>query len=61
MANDIGLYSYGFACLAYVLLGGALLLIWKNRSLTIAAIVTTVLTAGCAGPFEPRTCTQSSV
>jgi putative PEP-CTERM system histidine kinase len=49
MANNIGLYSYGFACLAYVLLGGALLLIWKNRSLTIAAIVATVLTAGWAG------------
>lgn len=49
MSTNIGLYSYGFACLSYLLLAGALLLIWRNRSLSITALLATVITVVWAG------------
>jgi len=55
MATNIGFYSYGLACLAYLVLGAALMVLWRNRSLSIAAIMATVLTAAWAGTVAAAT------
>jgi putative PEP-CTERM system histidine kinase len=49
MYANIGLFTYGTAFLAYLLLAFALLLKWRNRSLSLSAILATVITAGWAG------------
>ncbi len=55
MYSNIGLYSYGTACLAYTLLAVTLLLVWRNRSLSISAISATVITAAWAGVVAAAT------
>jgi putative PEP-CTERM system histidine kinase len=49
MQSTISLYSYGFACLTYTILSGALLLVWRHRSFSLAAVLATIVTAGWAG------------
>lgn len=49
MTNDIAFYSYGFACLSFTLLACALLIAWRNRALSIAILVATVMTAVWTG------------
>jgi putative PEP-CTERM system histidine kinase len=49
MQSTISLYSYGFACLTYTILSGALLLVWRHRSFSLAAVLGTIITAGWAG------------
>lgn len=49
MPINIGLYSYGTACLAYTLLAGVLLLGLRNLRLSLGILVATVFTAAWAG------------
>lgn len=55
MNANIGFYSYAFACLAYAVLAGALLLKWRNRSLTIPAVLAAVMTAAWAAIISVAT------
>jgi putative PEP-CTERM system histidine kinase len=49
MYNNVGLYSYGAAFFAYLVLLCALLLVWRNRSLSLSAVLATLMTSIWAG------------
>ena len=46
--NNITIYSYGLACLAYALLALGVTVWWRNRTLSLSVIICIVLTSAWA-------------
>ncbi|MEH6591237.1 MAG: XrtA/PEP-CTERM system histidine kinase PrsK [Halioglobus sp.] len=49
MQGNVGFYSYGLTFLSYAVLTFALLLIWRNRSLSLSVVLAAVITSAWAG------------